>query len=246
MKNAKLLLAVFACILTFSACKKNDSGSSNSANLPKTYTEDITSSSYGNSVTTYNLSYDGNNRLTSLVQANAPGNKFVYKYNTNNTYTLDLYYSNVLSIHEIFFINGNSLVDSTYQYDDTQDGTTEKYLYNSAGQLTRLSEYDYTKTGGSVLNNVHTYEYDANGNQTKDMDYFDTQTFTYYTDLENSLSIGQTYFPKGKYLIKTLTLDSGGSIVTVNYTYTFDSQHRLVTDKEVSSDGDIVIKTYTY
>jgi len=246
MKNTKPLLAALACILTFSACKKNDSVSPNAANLPKTYTEDITSSGIGNSKTTYNLSYDGNGRLTSLVSASAPGNKFVYKYNTNSTYTMDLFISNFLSIHENFFINSNSLVDSTFQYDDTQDTTTEKYFYNGSGQLVQLNEYDYTKADGSVLNNVHTYEYDANGNQTKDTDYNGVQTFTYYTDLENTLSVGQTYFPKGKYLIKTLTVDNGGSPITVNYTYTFDSQKRLVTDNEVSSDGDIVIKTYTY
>jgi len=133
MKVNKILPAAFFGALLFFSCKKNaDNTSPAASSLPKTYTEAITSSVLGNSTTTYNLTYDANNRIISVTSASSAGSRFTYQYNSNNTYTMDLYNSNVLSVHELFFINNLSFVDSTFQYDNTHDSTTEKYFTTPA------------------------------------------------------------------------------------------------------------------
>ena len=159
---------------------------------------------------------------------------------------MDLYNSNVLSVHELFFINNLSFVDSTFQYDNTHDSTTEKYFYNSGKQLVTLKEYDYSKITGAQLTNTHNYTYDNTGNVILEADNFSTTSYTYYTDLKNTLSLGQTYFPQTVNLAKTSTYTSGSITITTNMTYTFDSSNRLSSEKDVLSTGDVYIKTYTY
>jgi len=246
MKDIRIFLAALFIALVFFSCKK-DSGNNSGSSFyrPKTYTETITSSVLGNSSTTYNLTYDANNRIVSLAPASSSGNKFIYQY-SNNTYTMDLYNSNVLSIHEVYFINNLSLVDSTFQYNDTNDSTTEKYFYNSSKQLVKLNEYSYSKVSGGQLTNTHNYSYDNAGNVILDVDNSSTRSYTYYSNLKNTLSLGQSYFPQTLNLAKTTTYSSGGTTITNNQTYTFDSSNRLSTEKDVLSTGDIAMKTYTY
>lgn len=245
----KLLSAILLLVITFAfftSCKKDTSSSSNpSIPLVKTYTEDITSGGI-HSTTTYNLSYDANNRLVSMISASNPGDKFLYQYTTGNTYTLDIYNSNALSIHEVLYINTSSFLDSSFQYNDTKDSSTEKYYYNSSKQLIRLNEYTYSQKTGAVLWNTHNYSYDTDGNMSKDTDNSSTLAYTYYTNLSNTLLIGTVYQTQNKNLIKTSTYISGGITLTANYTYTFDSNNRLSTEKVIISNGDISIKTYTY
>ena len=136
-------------------------------------------------------------------------------------------------------------MDSTFQYDDTQDTTTEKYFYNSLKQLIAYKEYDYSIINGSTLTNVADYEYDANGNVIKATDYNGVTTYT-YTTYPFSVYGAPDYFAHNKNLVSTTSLNSGGSIETATDTYTFDSSNRLITDKAVSSVGITVIKTYTY
>ena len=246
MRKMLTLFTLFIFLL-FASCQKNisDTISTPASARVKTYTEDIRSASIGNSVITYNLSYDASGRLTSLVSASSPGNKFVYQYNSNNTFTMDLYNSNALSVHEVFFLNNIPYVDSTFQYDDAGDSTTEKYIYNSSKQLIQQKEYAYSKVNGTNLLNTHTYVYDAKGNVIKDTDDFAAITYE-YGDVVNSVTLGLMYFTQNKNMPVKETYTSGGATVTVNYTYTFDSSKRLSTEKAVASNGDIIIKTYTY
>ncbi len=246
MRKMLPLYTVFV-VLLFASCQKNisDTISTPASAKVKTYTEDIRSASIGNSVTTYNLSYDASGRLISLVSAASPGDKFIYQYNSNNTFTMDLYNSNVLSIHELFFLNNIPYVDSTFQYDDTGDSSTEKLIYNSSKQLIQQKEYAYSKLTGSDLIDTHTYVYDANGNVIKDTDDFAVITYE-YGNVVNSVTLGMMYYPQNKNMPVKESYTSGGVTVTVNFTYTFDSGKRLSTEKAVASNGDIVIKTYTY
>lgn len=257
MKTIKVVFALFITILSFScqkeiASESSASGSSSGANSgsalfrPKTYTEDVTSSSLGNSVTTYNLTYDASGRLLSMVSASSPGDKFVYQYSSNNTYTMDIYNSNKVSIHSVFFINSFSLIDSIFKYNDTKDTSTSKYLYNSSKQLVKQKEYDYTTARGAVLYKTYNYEYDSNGNVIKESDNSSVKTYDYYSNLSNNLSIGLIYFLPNKNLPKTTTYTSGGQTETLNHTYTFDNNNRLSTEKIVASSGDVIIRTYTY
>jgi YD repeat-containing protein len=245
MKNLALSPLALVGILFFCSCKKDNSPAASSVR-PKTYTENITSSIVGNSITTYDLSYDGNNRLLSLVSTPAPPElKFVYQYGTSS-FTLDLYNFNILSIHEIAWLNTIPFVDSTFQYDDTNDTTTEKYFYNAGKQLVKKNEYSYSKATGGTLTNTTNYTYDNNGNVITETDDFSTTTYDYYSNLLTPFSLDMSYSPVTKNLPKTVTINSGGLIESATHAYKFDSNNRLVADTAAASNGDIVIKTYTY
>jgi YD repeat-containing protein len=248
MKHITLGWAVFAGILFFSSCSKETSNTNDteSSTLPKTYTEDVTTASLGHVVETFNLSYDGDKRLVSMISTSNPGNKFVYQYNGSSAYTMDLYLSNQLNIHEKLWINSLPLIDSTFQYNDTNDTTTEKYIYNSAKQLIQMNEYDYSTASGSVLTNTTYYTYDNNGNLITEGDANGIWQYEYYLDKPYTLNLSLAYFPQPKYFTKTETYDDGSGPVTVIHTYTFDSSNRLIADKIVADDGGIVIKSYTY
>jgi hypothetical protein len=246
-RNLFYILIVFI----FASCQKefsnNDPGTSQSILKVKTYTEDITSGGTHSAIT-FNLAYDASNRLTSMISAASSGDKFVFQY-SNSSYTMDLYNSNVVSIHEVFFVNSNQFVDSTVQYDDGQDTMTEKYIYNSALQLTTLKEYDYSQLTGAVLFNVENYTYDSNGNmiQSTESDNNSVTTYDYYSNLVNDVHIFTPYLPGSKNLVKTTASNIGGTITTINHTYTFDSENRLSTETATEdTTGDVVIKTYTY
>jgi hypothetical protein len=245
MKN-RFSFPILLGILFVISCKKDNNTPPDSSSLPKTYTEDIRSSGF-NSLTVYNLSYDGNNRLVSIVAIPEPSiGKIIYQYANDNSFTMDLYNSNVLDIHEKFWLNSISFVDSTFQFNSTNDTSTEKYIYNSAKQLIQRKDYTYY-SAGPVLDNVTDYTYDNNGNVTEESDNLGkTVTYEYYPDLTNNLSTGQVYLPVPKNFIKTASTNSGGTLVTATHFYTFDSNNRLTKDSASTNVDVIVIKSYTY
>lgn len=256
MKSLKTIFVLLTAIALFSSCQKefdsaslpvgtpSDSSSETVSFKVKTYTEDVTSFSQ-HSATTYNLTYDTRDRIISIISVSSPGDKFVYEY-TNNTFSVDLYNLNQLSIHSNYFINSLSLVDSSFQYNDTNDTMTEKYLYNSVKQLIQLEEYDYSTQTGAVLSNSHYYIYDNNGNMLKDSTANAIITYEYYDDLLDNLLMGTSYSRPNKNLVKTTTYTEGGIAVTINHTYTFDNYNRQTSEKAVASNGDVVIKSYIY
>src|SRR3954471_19404539 len=107
-------------LLFFTSCQKEittDIG--NAAGTPaagldrvKTYTEDITAGTFHRSET-FELSYDASGRILSINSTTTPGDKFTFNYNPDNTYIMELFNSNVLSIHEKFYINNLPFVDSS-------------------------------------------------------------------------------------------------------------------------------------
>ena len=248
MKMIRLVLGTILCI-AIASCQKEFSVSNPTGTTPtpfnrvKTYTEDLTSGGT-HSVTTFDLSYDNSNRLVSMISETDPGDKFIFKYGSGS-YTGDIFNSNALSIHEVFFLNSIPLVDSTFQYNDTNDSTTEKYIYNSAKQLVTLKEYDYSLLTGSVLANTTNYKYDSNGNQISATDDYSVVLYD-YTALANTLVIGAPYFPVNKNLVKTTTYSFGVSTIILNHTYTFDGSNRLSTETITDSATYTFIKTYTY
>jgi YD repeat-containing protein len=180
-----------------------------------------------------------------MFQPADPSEKFVYTYESDSHTMMDLFSSSG-NIHEdIFFKNGN--VDSTYQYNDTQDTTTEKYVYNGSNQLTKLYEYDYYNHQ-AVLSNTTSYTYDSNGNvvKTEDTDN-NVETFTYYPDLVNIMPV---YSPlllfKKVNLVKTHTVTSNGYPVgSATSTYTFDDKDRISIITQ-TGDGFVATQTFTY
>lgn len=248
--NCSILVSFFA-IIALSSCQKDKQPETNaSLNKVKSYTESITTPGSGTIVATFNLGYDADNRITSVTQVEIPGNKFSFSYTSATQYSMDIFVGGALSIHEDFFFNGNSLPDSTYQYNDTEDTTTEKYLYNANNQLITLKEYIYSKSYGSQIDNITSYTYDSNGNVVKTTDTGkQTETFDYYPDLVYPMPITNpgSKVIKARNLVKTYKVTSNGYLVgSIEYTYTFDSNNRISTITQTTDDGTVGTQTFTY
>ena len=247
MKNQVTQFTLIAIVILLSACGKKDNlQPDNNAGKVKTYTEEIISPNYSNSVT-LNISYDANNRITDITSATSPGNKFSFTYQSNDHYSMDIYNSGTIEIHEEFFMK-NAYLDSTVQYNDSKDTMTEKYFYNTEQQLTKMLEYEYEK--GPHLTNAVSYTYDVAGNMIKSTDTDrNTDTYEYHADLVYVMPQIMPFFnsPKKMNLVKTHTLTSNGYLVgsTIS-TYTFDSNDRISTIKETANDGTVSTKTFTY
>ena len=237
MKLQSLFLPVALLFILFiSSCKKENSNdtTNNNPNKLKLYIEDATNTSFG-AIDSFTVSYDGNNRLTGLT---SPNLKFVYAY-SSNSFTLDLYEYGQVSIHEIYYINSSSLVDSTLQFDASGDTTTEKYVY-SGKLLTSLSTYDYTTAGGAEIYSENDYTYDNNGNVIKEVDSdgngdVNTISIFTYTDKPLNFSTSPIYLPVGsKYLTATKSqTDGSGNPDCYNcFSYVFDSQGRVTKETD--------------
>lgn len=253
MKRTAYLLT--ACTLVFLSCQKEPDvipGTVTASNRLKSFTETVTSSVVGNFSTTYNVSYDNSGRIASMVSASSPGDKFVYGFPSASKYTMDIYTGGSLSIHEDFYVNADGFPDSTFQYNDTQDTTTEKYTYNAAKQLVKQKEYAYTKATGGVLSNITTFTYDAGGNLAKSQDTDgEAHTYEYYADLRYALPMVpgpiSALTTQRINLMKKHTIESNGFPVgSAQYSYAFDSKDRISTEKAVATDGSTVLRTYTY
>jgi hypothetical protein len=164
MRIKPLSFIVPALFLVF-ACKKNSgTTSSGSTDKLRLYIEDLQLAGSGSEeIDSFNVTYDNQNRITSLA---SPDLRFLYTY-SSQSFTLDLYENNALSIHEIAYINSASYVDSTFQYNDTNDTTTEGYAYNGA-KLIRLTSYVYSSSG-TMVETRDDYTYDNSGNMVKDV-----------------------------------------------------------------------------
>jgi len=115
MKKFVSILIVIVTVILFSSCSKDQNPQpANNANKIKSYTETVNSTSLGNSTTTFNLNYDNSNRIISILSTLSTGDKFLFTYPSSNTFSMDLYISGSLSVHEDYFLNKNSLFDSTY------------------------------------------------------------------------------------------------------------------------------------
>jgi YD repeat-containing protein len=244
MKNTLFAFAILSNVI-FSSCSKSHDTTTPVTSLAKTYTEEIRSSAF-DSLTTYNLTYDGNYNLLSMVAVPESIGKFIFQYPTSLTVTMDMYTGTQLSIHENFWLNTASFADSTFQYNDTQDTTTEKYFYTGDNLLSKVNYYDY-HTSGTTLTKTTTYTYDALGNASTQTDNpGGTITFTYYQTL-NTFSIGNSFIPQPRNLIRSTTLDNGGTPITTMHYYSFDTSNRLIKDSITTSGIDvIVVKSYTY
>lgn len=250
MKKIPSLL-FFACtIIILVSCQKEISGElpgtdpTTNAYKIKTYSETVTSATAGNSSTTFDVSYNANDKITSLVTEGSVGDKFVFNYPSATKMTIDIYNSGVVSIHEDVFINNLAFVDSTFQYNDTNDSMTEKYIY-TAGKLTRYKEFNYSQQYGPQLYNSTDYTYDGTGNLVKTVDT-NGEIFQYEYSTELNTIVLDNYTLKNKYLIKKTTYFDGSETTTVNHSYTFDNMHRIISEKDEISTGDVVVKSYTY
>jgi hypothetical protein len=244
----KIQLTILLAALILGSCKKDNSTNPDVQTYPKTYTEDIRSIVLGNSKTTYDLIWDGSNRLVSMVSTPAPpATQFIYQYSSGNSFTFDLYLNGSPNTHVTIWTNSMSYVDSTIQTDSSNVTTIEKYFYNAKNELVQQISYD--NSGGTMAPfSTTNYTYDNSGNPLMQYDDSgDSVTFTYYPNLYNTVNIGLPHMYMSKNLIKTQTALNSGQPVTATNFYFFDGSNRLIEDSAVVSGGlATVIKSYTY
>lgn len=244
----KHLSAGLFILCLFASCKKSGgSNSTSNSNKLKTYIETDQNGSY-HITDSFAVTYDNNNRIISVA---SPNLKFVYTY-SDKSFTLDLYENSQLSIHEIAWLNGIPYVDSTFQFDNTSDTTTESYVY-SGNELTRKITYSYSSQG-TTIDTRDDYTYDNNGNGIKDVqtdgqgNIITTSTYT-YTNKPLNVTTSPIYFaPGSKYLPATLQQSdyNGNQIAAITYSYLFDSSGRLTKETDSVNTGEVATKTYIY
>ncbi len=240
-------------ILAAASCQKDytpQTGQSTKTKL-KTYIEDASKTPY-NSIDTFNIGYDASDRIISV--SNSGGSGFYYTY-TATSYTMDLILGGQLNIRDISYINSDQLVDSTFQYNDTNDSSTSKLVYNAGKQLIQLLNYDYTRAGGGKLTGKETYTYDASGNLVTQTDtnasggVTETITFT-YSNFTAGIDLFNMHYrgSLSKNLPLTITTKSpGGNVRSIETrAYTFDSDNRVVTETDSDNFGNVVVKTFLY
>ena len=258
MKLIILLSILIAFSSLFTSCQKeiadnitgSDSTVNNNPALVKTYSEEVVFNDYpeANTKDSFKLTYDSQDRLTSLASVDNSGLKFVYQYGINS-FTLDQTSNDDSPLHEILYLNSNQLVDSTFQYNEG-DTTTEKYVYNSSKQLTTLYEYDYTTATGGQLAETTSYKYDNAGNEISEITGTDITTYTYTGNHSNTVNVGPVYLQQPKLLPDSYTFTSDDETASGTHTYTYDSQNRLIMDKATFTNNDTgdgyILKTYSY
>jgi hypothetical protein len=248
----KPVYSIFAtalfCALLWS-CRKEIS------DLPETYTEEITTvTPSGYAVHMYTLTYDENRRILTKFGA---GKKLHYNYGSGNTVTTITYDDGGVTVMEegTYYLNNNQLVDSSVVIRYRRDTTTKKYFYDTQGRLVRINLYHYPHTATGPADGHYIYEYDSNGNLSKEVLYRtngnpdNSKKYT-YTSYPAAYSLEPPYMPKPmKFLPATVLATyfwSGAFSVTTSINYSFDKRDRITNETALSNNGDKVIKTYTY
>jgi len=253
--NRKLpAFSLIALLVVFTSCQKETSidGNPTTPITPtghlKWYIEDGSQTPL-NYVDSFNVTYDNSNRLTGLVSQQV---SFLYSYGSGPYAGVDLYVGGNLQIHETDYLNSAGLIDTSLQYNDTNDTTTEKYVYGPSGP-SRLTTYDYT-TALVTVYSVDDYHYDGNGDMVMDVQSDGSATVQYittytYTTYLNVVPIVPGFVPtRGKHLPATATETdgTGNPVDAVTYTYQFDSQNRLIRETDVSQAGGTLVKKFVY
>jgi hypothetical protein len=243
MKNRASLLTVIAVILFSVSCSKDDSpGGNQGKNKIKTYTESVKSSILGDYSATFMLNYDQQDRIISMIDAQNSANRFEFSHGQSE-FAFDIFSSDTRVIHQDVFLKDN-LMDSTFQFNDEGDTTTEKYVY-ADNLLVKLKRYIYSESG-PVLDEVSNYSYDQDKNLISETDGFTTITYEYDGVVVTPVELFPVFFSPSFRLPSRETHSSGGEEVTVDHTYSFDDKQRLISDRAVISTGDEVTKSFTY
>ncbi|OQP66516.1 hypothetical protein A3860_13605 [Niastella vici] len=245
-KASVATLCLLALVTFNTACKKDST--SNAPRKLKSYTEDVSALGVGHTVETFNITYDAQGRITSVVSTTKPGHKLVYNYINSDQFTFDRIEDDKVTLHSTYYINAEvSKIDSVYQYNIRKDTLSVKYLYNSDGQIIKEKEYLHSYLIPSpVWVNTVKYQYDLQGTLTKKSDDYYETSYRYDADYKNTVQLEPFYFPVQEQLPTHTYTQRFGTLITIVHTYTFDGDKRLISEKAVSSDGITTIRNYTY
>jgi hypothetical protein len=217
-----------------------DSAVKDTSSLVKHYTE-----KRGSQVDEYDFHYDSQGRLISKISTSADA-QYIYRYNSDNTFTMDFFKGGLLSVHEKYYLNKQNLVDSMVQINyETKDTSSVKNIYNTSKLLVQVKDYSI-KSGIPVLTKTTLADYDANGNVTREYNTNGNQIAYEYSNLPYNLNIGLNYFSRNTNLYITSTY-SGARNVVLKHSYIFDDENRLTSETVIDSNGNVIVtKTYGY
>lgn len=246
MKISTLSLVLSLLIVFNASCKKESAG--NATHKLKTYTEDITAVGIGHVVETFNINYDEQDRITSVVSSTKSGHRLEYRYINEGEFIFEKIEDNKVTSHTSCFINSSlSLIDSTYQYNNRKDTVSMKYLYDSENRILMQKEYIHSYLiPAPVRANTIKYQYDLKGTLTKKTDSYSEITYRYDSTHKNTVQIEPFYFPVQEKLPTHTYTTRWGILITIEHSYAFDEHKRLISEKAVSSDGRVTVKSYTY
>ena len=240
-------LSLVAVLILNTSCKKDKAAGSSGRQKLKSYTEDITAVGIGHVVETFNINYDAQDRITSIVSTTKPGHRLEYNYLNNDKFTFEQIEDNKVMLHRDYFINGEiGKVDSLYQYNIRKDTLSFKYFYNKENKILKQKEYLLTYYLPPVWYNTIDYIYDAKGTLTKKQESFADISYQYDAEYKNTTLIEPAYIPTQE-LLPTHTYNTRfGTTITTEHTYAYDDKGRLISERAASNDGRITIRTYTY
>ncbi|MBC7934072.1 MAG: hypothetical protein H7Y86_01755 [Rhizobacter sp.] len=254
MKTNLIVLAPLTLGLLFLfSCQKDNANQPAFSTKVKTYIEDAYNTSL-NARDTFDVSYDTKDRILGVISKNGTL-QFLYNYNLNSSYTIEIRNGNHLIIRQINFINSDLLVDSSFQFNDTNDSTTQKFLYNANKSLLQEKLYDYSLVTGTKLFRMHDYVYDSKGNALTNTERSPNgsaniiTSYTYSNLLTPIFSLATIYNPlpyKNLPDSKTVLYPSSGTSLTVYYTYTFDAYNRIVAETQTINQHIEMVKKYIY
>lgn len=246
LRMKTIAISLVTLIVVSASCKKDSDSSGPSSQKLKAYTEDITAIG-GRVVETYNINYDGQGRLTSLVSVTKPGYRLEYTYQNNDKFTYEKLEGDQVTFHSTNYLNSHSLVDSTYQFNHLHDTISYKYLYDEENRLVKKNEYIHSYLiPYPVLVNEIKYQYDLKGVLTKIQESFAEITYRYDSLHLNTVQLEPSYFPFQEKLPTHTYTTRHGRTVEIEHTYQYDEHNRLVQERAAGNDGKITLKTYTY
>jgi hypothetical protein len=115
-------LSLVAVLILSTSCNKDKAAGSSGRQKLKSYTEDRTAVGIGHVVETFNVNYDSQDRITSIVSTTKPGHREEYNYINNDKFTFEKIEDNKVTLHCDYFINGEiGKVDSLYRYNIRND-----------------------------------------------------------------------------------------------------------------------------
>jgi RHS repeat-associated protein len=199
-------------------------------------------------ISSYNYTYDFDNRQTSKTDAD--GKTTNYEYDTlsrlkkSSSPDKTIYYDfdrsgNRTTMEEISANeNGSGYTDSKTKKEVSYVKKISNYTYSDTNTLLKLSEEMYDKDGAKVLEKGTRYSYDKNGNQTE-------ETASYVSPRQTGVS--ETY--KGSVSGDgVVSVDNNGDQIekTIQTTESkYDGFNRLVS-ADVTSGGNRTIAEYQY